>query len=133
MAEVAGVDTSSDSLRFQFLKLLVAQLQNQNPLEPMDNSEMTAQLAQISSLEQLEEANANLAALKEQGSTFAGAMDLAEARYAASLIGREVTFRTSDDTVETGRVSGVARTDRGFLRQVGEWLGDQGAVLTIRE
>jgi len=133
MAEVAGVDTSSDSLRFQFLKLLVAQLQNQNPLEPMDNSEMTAQLAQISSLEQLEEANANLAALKEQGSTFAGAMDLAEARYAASLIGREVTFRTSDDTVETGRVSGVERTDRGFLLQVGDWLVDQGAVLTIRE
>jgi len=133
MAEVAGVDTSSESIQFQFLNLLVAQLQNQNPLEPLDNSEMTAQLAQISSLQQLEAINTNLAALKEQGATFAGAMELAEARYAASLIGREITFKTSDETVESGRVSGVERTDRGFVLQVGDWRVDQDAVLAIRE
>jgi len=133
MAEVSGVDTSSEGLRFQFLKLLVAQLQNQNPLEPMDNSEMTAQLAQISSLEQLEEVNANLADLKGFGTTFADAMVMAEARYAASLIGREVTFVTSNGTVGAGRVSGVERTDGAFVLQVGDGQVGLDAVLAIRE
>lgn len=44
-----------------FLKLLAVQLQHQDPLEPQDNTEMVAQLAQFSSLEQLENMNRNLA------------------------------------------------------------------------
>ncbi len=44
-----------------FLKLLTVQLQHQDPLEPQDNTEMVAQLAQFSSLEQLENMNRNLA------------------------------------------------------------------------
>jgi len=44
-----------------FLKLLTVQLQHQDPLEPQDNTEMVAQLAQFSSLEQLENMNQNLA------------------------------------------------------------------------
>lgn len=43
-----------------FLKLLVAQLANQDPLNPMDNTELTAQLAQFSSLEQLFDINSNM-------------------------------------------------------------------------
>lgn len=41
----------------EFMKMLVVQMQNQDPMEPMDNSEMTAQLAQFSSLEQMENLN----------------------------------------------------------------------------
>ena len=41
----------------QFMEMLVVQMQNQDPMEPMDNSEMTAQLAQFSSLEQMENLN----------------------------------------------------------------------------
>ncbi len=43
-----------------FLKLLVSQLQNQDPLNPMESTEFTAQLAQFSSLEQLTNMNKNL-------------------------------------------------------------------------
>jgi len=46
-----------------FLKLLVAQLQHQDPLNPMDSAEFTAQLAQFSSLEQQRNINENLASL----------------------------------------------------------------------
>lgn len=41
----------------QFMQLLVAQMKNQDPTEPMDNSQMTAQLAQFSALEQMENLN----------------------------------------------------------------------------
>jgi flagellar basal-body rod modification protein FlgD len=46
-----------------FLKLLVTQLKNQDPLEPQDNSAFLAQLAQFSSLEQLQQIKANTSSL----------------------------------------------------------------------
>ena len=46
-----------------FLNLLVTQLKHQDPLNPMDSADFTAQLAQFSSLEQLENANTNLETL----------------------------------------------------------------------
>lgn len=45
-----------------FLKLLVTQLKNQNPLEPMDNTEFIAQMAQFSSLEQAQNTNKTIKA-----------------------------------------------------------------------
>lgn len=48
----------------QFLKLLVAQIQNQNPLDPMDDKEMVSQLAQFSSIEQAIETNTRLESLE---------------------------------------------------------------------
>lgn len=55
-----------------FLKLLITQLRYQNPLEPMDNKEYIAQLAQFSSLEQMQNLNmqlANLSAINSIGKT----------------------------------------------------------------
>jgi flagellar basal-body rod modification protein FlgD len=49
----------------QFLTLLVAQLQNQDPLNPMESTEFTTQLAQFSSLEQMIDVNKNLLEIKE--------------------------------------------------------------------
>lgn len=54
-----GSDLGEDS----FMKLLVTQLQHQNPLEPQANEEFVAQLAQFSSLEQLTNANSALESL----------------------------------------------------------------------
>ena len=54
-------NASTDVLgRDAFLKLLVTQLQHQNPLEPQPDGEFLAQLAQFSSLEQLQSMRANL-------------------------------------------------------------------------
>jgi len=50
----------SDLDKDAFLKLMIAQLQNQDPLEPMDGSDYSAQLAQFSSLEQLQNINDSL-------------------------------------------------------------------------
>lgn len=49
-----------------FLKLLIHQLQNQDPLDPMDDREFIAQMAQFSSLEQLTNMNANIQQFTQQ-------------------------------------------------------------------
>jgi flagellar basal-body rod modification protein FlgD len=67
-----------------FLKLLIAQLQNQDPLQPMDNQQFAAQLATFNSLGQLIEINNKLGALQ----TGQGA---ASQYNAASLIGKEIS------------------------------------------
>ena len=56
----AAARESSDTLgKDDFLKLLVTQLKYQDPLSPMDNGEFVAQLAQFSSLEQMQNLNDN--------------------------------------------------------------------------
>lgn len=60
-----AADTTTDVLgKEDFLKLLVAQLQHQDPLNPLEGTEFTAQLAQFSSLEQLYNVNNNLGLLQ---------------------------------------------------------------------
>ena len=64
--EGASPSTNSQELgRDQFLTLLIAQLKNQDPLNPMESAEFTAQLAQFNSLEQLFGVNENLAGIQE--------------------------------------------------------------------
>ena len=67
-----------------FLNLLITQLQNQDPLNPTDSTEFTAQLAQFSSLEQLSNVNNNL----EQMQNFQASTNNSQA---VSLLGKEIT------------------------------------------
>jgi flagellar basal-body rod modification protein FlgD len=67
----------------RFLKLLVAQMQNQDPLNPMDNAQVTSQMAQIQSVNGLEKLNRTVEGL---GSQFAQLAAL----QGASLVGRDV-------------------------------------------
>jgi flagellar basal-body rod modification protein FlgD len=66
-----------------FLKLLVAQLANQDPLQPMENTQFVAQLAQFSNLEQLVSVNSNLELLQIGQASSTNS-------EVASLIGREI-------------------------------------------
>jgi flagellar basal-body rod modification protein FlgD len=83
---------SASSIQMDYMKVLITQLQNQNPLEPMDNNEMASQLAQFSQLQQLESMNSN----------FAQILAITNRSYANSLIGKEVTFFAQD--TETGEL-----------------------------
>lgn len=83
----------------QFLKLLIAQMKYQDPLNPMKGTEFTAQLAQFTSLEQLYNLNTGLSSLKT-------AIDAQSNLQAASLIGKQVrsygdTFEIKDGTLIT--------------------------------
>ena len=81
----------------QFLKLFVAQLQHQDPMNPMNNSEFMAQMASFSTLEQV----TNLAAANQQ---MAASMS---STNAVGLIGRTVSYVDADDQIQTGKVDKV--------------------------
>ena len=67
----------------RFLKLLVAQMQNQDPLNPMDNAQVTSQMAQIQTVTGIEKLNTTVAGLNSQFVQM-------QALQGASLVGRDV-------------------------------------------
>lgn len=84
-----ATQSSSDALgKDEFLKLLVAQLQNQDPLSPMEGQEFAAQLAQFSNVELLTSIDSNLTEGMNIDLSLAQAMNNT---MAATFIGREVT------------------------------------------
>ncbi len=74
---------NSSEQQDRFLKLLVTQLKNQDPLNPMDNAEMTSQMAQMSQLGGIEKLNATLESL-------ATSLNGTQAVQAAALVGHDV-------------------------------------------
>jgi flagellar basal-body rod modification protein FlgD len=89
-------DSSKEVSQDEFLNLLVHQLQNQDPLNPMDNQEFAVQLAQFSSLGQLTEINQ-----KMEGSGASSASSL------ASYLGNEVQFTDNLVRVNKGQGSNL--------------------------
>ncbi len=86
-----------------FLKLLVAQLRYQDPMNPADGAEFMAQTAQFTMVEKLEELTASQ---RESGAT--------------ALIGKQVTYMNSGGVATTGIVTGFRATPTGPLMRVGE-------------
>ena len=80
-----------------FLKLFTVQLRNQDPLNPMDATAFTAQMAQFSSLEQLYNVNTNLSNLiSSQNNLLQG--------VSVNLLGKRVTLPDGS----TGQVTGIS-------------------------
>jgi flagellar hook assembly protein FlgD len=109
--EMSTTATSAVDQKLDYLKLLVTELQNQNPLEPMEQKDMAAQLAQFSQLELTEEMNGNISTMNEtmgsMNSTFAGAMVMAKWDYAKSMLGKDIQFY--DEQMGTDLVGHVRR------------------------
>jgi flagellar basal-body rod modification protein FlgD len=83
-----------------FLKLLIAQLQNQDPLQPMDNQQFAVQLATFNSLEQLIGINNKLGSLQtSQGAT--------NQFNAASLIGKSITSNGNILNLQSGNPAAI--------------------------
>ena len=82
-----------------FLRLLTEQLKNQDPLSPMDNAQMTSQLAQISTVDGLGKLNATLSTLLESSQS-------GEAMQAAALVGKGVMVAGSGLTLSGGKAYG---------------------------
>ncbi|MFT7132771.1 MAG: flagellar basal-body rod modification protein FlgD [Cyclobacteriaceae bacterium] len=80
-----------------FLKLMVAQMNNQDPLSPQENSEFVAQLAQFSSVEGIENMNKTM-------SQMANSMQSSQALQASGLVGRTVHINTDTSILSEGGV-----------------------------
>ena len=102
--------TSSQMDKDLFLKLMVTQLRNQDPLNPQDSAEFLAQTAQFTSLEKLE------AVASQSSQALAAQM----AFGASSLAGRTVSYLAEDGVTETqGTVESVRFTAAGPMLTVG--------------
>lgn len=96
-----------------FLKLMMAQLQNQDPTAPTDSTQYTAQLAQFSTLEQI----TNLAAT----SSASASNDYDQ--QAVNLIGKTVSYVDNNGATKTGAVSSVTFTSTGPALTIGTDTG----------
>lgn len=114
----AGGDLGKD----EFLKILAAQLQFQDPMEGGDNSAYVAQLAQFSSLEQMENLNTSLNELK-------GNQNLL---YGTLLIGKMVNLAFGDQMI-SGVVDKVKLVDSMLKVIVGGQEYDAGNILTLED
>ena len=93
--------TSSEEGQDRFLKLLVTQIQNQDPLNPLDNAAITSQLAQLSTVEGINKLNATVQSLS---ASYAQSQSV----QAASLIGRGVLASGTSLVLEKGvSIAGV--------------------------
>jgi flagellar basal-body rod modification protein FlgD len=124
----AGATATSGSPRQQgllgkddFLKLLIGQLQNQDPLSPSDPSQQMGQMTQFSILEQL----TNLA----QSQQAAAENDYDQ--QAVALIGRSVTYTRADGSTANGVVDQVTFTSRGPTLAIGDDRGIAAVVVTV--
>jgi len=88
--------TSPAALQQTFLQLLVTQLQNQDPTNPMDSSQMTSQLAQISTVQGIGQLNSSLSSLSAQ-------LTASQTSQSALLIGSSVLTPGSSISVASGK------------------------------
>ena len=107
-----------------FLKLMVAQMQNQDPMNPADDKDNIAQMAQFSSLEQI----TNLATATQQ---LANRMSLTQN---VGLLGHDVTYTDTKGNVLTGAVDGLNLKSDGTatLSVAGQTGVDPTSITSVR-
>lgn len=84
----------------RFMKLLVSQINNQDPLNPMDNAEMTSQIAQINTVTGIQQVNETIKSIAEQFSA-------AQMLQGSSMVGRDVLVEGNRLHTQAGQGSGA--------------------------
>jgi len=110
----------------RFLKLLVTQMQNQDPLNPMDNAQITSQMAQISTVNGISQLNTTVASLNSKFVQL-------QALTGASLVGRDVTLQGNKLSVEGGKAQGAFDLSGTADRVKIEVLSPAGRVVDTME
>jgi flagellar basal-body rod modification protein FlgD len=84
----------------RFMKLLVAQLNNQDPMNPMDNAQMTSQIAQINTVSGIQELNATMKSMAEQFTSM-------QVLQGASMVGHGVLVESGTLSIDGGVAKGA--------------------------
>lgn len=90
---------TAEAQQDRFLKLLVTQMQNQDPLNPMDNAQVTSQMAQISTVTGIDKLNTTLKSMTDSFSAL-------QSLQATALIGRGVLSEGKSLLLESGKAVG---------------------------
>jgi flagellar basal-body rod modification protein FlgD len=117
----ASSTPSSTLTQNDFLKLLVAQMSAQDPLNPVSNTDFAAQMAQFSALQTSQATQSDMSLLQASQ----------QVQQANGLIGRSVTLLAQDGTKPSGFVSGVQMVSGVPKIVVNGVLYDMSQVLSI--
>src|SRR6476620_5119835 len=117
-----GSLTSAADQQDRFMKLLVAQMQNQDPLNPMDNAQMTSQVAQINTVGGIEKLNTTVNSLMY-------AFNRMQAQSATQLVGRQVLVEGSQVQMANGAATGGVTLDAAADTVNVDVLDDAGQTL----
>ena len=99
-----------------FLRLLVTQLQYQDPLSPTDNQQFMAQMAQFSTVEGINNLQSTMATLQGVG-----------------LIGKEVAYTADDGTTQSGTATSIAMSGGSYTVHVGDADVDASKILGVAD
>lgn len=116
----ASVNASSQ--QDEFLQLLITQIQNQDPLNPMDNAEFTSQLTQLSSLDQLELMNSNM----EQNLIYSQSLNNT---MMLGVVGKTATVAGTGTQIAEGEVSRNSINVTGAGKANVQVLDEDGVVI----
>ena len=112
----------------QFLKLMISELQNQDPLNPLDNTQFVQQIGELRSIAAADQLSTTLQAVQTQQSL----------TTASSLIGKQVKALTSDNHDISGTVSSVSievdpndNTKRTYKIKIGDQAVDLANVREV--
>ncbi len=117
-----GKVKKADMGKDEFLKILITQLQNQDPTKPMEDKEFISQMAQFSSLEQMTNLN-------KEFSDLAGKLS---GNQAVTLLGKNVTLKDLGGNIISGRVEAVTGGENPQL-QVNNRLYDYSNIEKVTE
>jgi flagellar basal-body rod modification protein FlgD len=92
----SSTQSTADAAQDRFMTLLVTQMKNQDPLNPLDNAQVTSQLAQLSTVTGIDKLNATLSSLM-------GSYQSSQSLQAASMIGHSVLVPGSSMTLTDGQ------------------------------
>jgi flagellar basal-body rod modification protein FlgD len=117
-------NTSNDpqAMQDRFLKLLVAQINNQDPLNPMDNAQMTTQMAQINTVSGIQQLNQTLKGMADQ-------MASTQAMQGTTLIGKDALVEGDALTFDAGTGKGAFTLDGNASSVKVDIIGKNGETL----
>ncbi|WP_199438726.1 flagellar hook capping FlgD N-terminal domain-containing protein [Vibrio owensii] len=117
--------TQGQELQSEFITLMVAQIQNQDPMEPTDSAEYINQMAQLSMVE----SNENLVTLTKTNQIY---MDNLQVLGTTQLVGRDVDVRTSKISVDgQSQIDGRIELDASSSEVVLELKDSIGRVVEV--
>ena len=119
-----GGNTTNDpqAMQDRFLKLLVAQINNQDPLNPMDNAQMTTQMAQINTVSGIQQLNQTLKGMADQ-------MASSQAMQGTTLIGKDALVEGDALAFDGGTGKGAFTLDGAATSVKVDIIGKNGETL----